>query len=289
MKLRLLLSGAILFLSHCCFGQQPKYTVKHFAAIDDTSEFKRIDPKKEGFVRAFVSAHPEVLDIDDDNTTFVKIETPALLCFEGKGKNGKKQGVYNVYLIDSIDHSKRYKIWEQSYVDGQLNGQWKTYTLNGVLASIKTYKKDSLNGISRDYWIDGKTIMDEVEYFNGHNRYLVRNFYKNGKVKSEIPYHGGKLNGLAKKYYEDGAIQETVECKDDNFSGTRKYFYPNGQLWIEETYKNGKNWNIVASYTEKGNKRDAGTLHNGIGTIIYYNEDGTIRETVEFKNGDKVN
>jgi|SRR5580693_2521284 antitoxin component YwqK of YwqJK toxin-antitoxin module len=125
--------------------------------------------------------------------------TDALLCFEGQLKDNKKEGVFNIYLIDSSDHSKRYRIWEQMYSDGKLNGQWRTYTLRGTLVNFQTFKNDSLNGITRNFWIDGKKIMDETEYFNGHNVYILKPFYDNGKVKTEIPYADGKINGIAKK------------------------------------------------------------------------------------------
>jgi antitoxin component YwqK of YwqJK toxin-antitoxin module len=43
----------------------------------------------------------------------------------------------------------------------------------------------------------------------------------------------------------------------------------------------------VANYTEDGQKRDAGTLRNGNGTIIFYDEDGTVREVREYVNGEQ--
>jgi antitoxin component YwqK of YwqJK toxin-antitoxin module len=92
---------------------------------------------------------------------------------------------------------------------------------------------------------------------------------------------------LQKKYYDNGTSQEVAEFKDGKFNGVRKYFYPNGQLWIEQTYRNGKSWTVVANYTDKGQKRDAGTLHDGNGTIIFDNEDGTARETKTYMNGDE--
>ena len=286
---QLIFISTILLLSQYSFGQQPKYTFKHFVEAEDTTEYKSIYFNKDGFIRDFVVAHPTVLDIDDDSTTFIEANIPALLCFEGFEKNDKKEGAFNVYLIDSIDHSKKYRLWEQTYSKGKLNGQWKTYTLHGTLASFRTYKNDSLNGIAKDFWIDGKTVVDETEYFNGHNNYIIKNFYKNGKVESEMPYKNGKINGVGKKFYEDGTLKDLAEFKDDDYNGTRKYFYPNGQLWIEQTYKNGRNWNVIANYTDKGEKRNAGTLHDGLGTIIFYNEDGTIREVKSFKDGHEIN
>ena len=138
------------------------------------------------------------------------------------------------------------------------------------------------------FWIDGRSIIEENEFFNGRKKHLHREFYKNGKVKAEIPLDNDTISGTGKKYYEDGTIQEIAEFRAGAFDGTRKYFYPNGQLWIEQAYKNGKSWKVVANYTANGQKRDAGTLKDGNGTIIFYNEDGSVREVITYVNGEDV-
>lgn len=286
MNIKSILTISNLLFCLASFGQQPNYTIKKFVRTNDTTEFKVIDPKIDGFERTYIVTNVQVWDIDDDSTTFIRGGETALVCFEGQLKNGKREGIFNAYLIDSADHSKRYKIYEQTYADDKLNGQWRTYTLHGTLKDFETFKNDSLNGITRNYWIDGKTISGETEYFNGHNKCIQRP-YIDGKIQAEIPYENGSINGIGKKFYEDGTLQELAEFKDGKFDGVRKYFYPNGQLWIEQIYKNGKNWSVVANYTIKGEKRDAGTLHNGNGTIIFYNEDGSVRETETYINGEK--
>ena len=98
----------LFFLSS--FGQQPRYTFKSFVRDNDTAEFKVTYPKSDGFIRTYIVAHPQIWDIDDDSTTFIMGGEKVLLCIEGQQKKGKKEGVFNVYLIDSSDHSKRYKI-----------------------------------------------------------------------------------------------------------------------------------------------------------------------------------
>jgi antitoxin component YwqK of YwqJK toxin-antitoxin module len=277
-----------LLISLPTTAQQPRYTFKKFVALVDTIEFKRITPVKDGFQRTYILTDATILDLDDDSTTYIKGNTHALLCFEGNVKNSKREGILSVYLIDSLDHSKRYRIWEQTYSNDKLNGEWKTYTLRGTLSSFATFKDDSLNGISRSFWIDGKSIMEETEYFNGRNKYILREYYQNGKLESEIPHANGEPDGAGKKYYNTGVLKESVELRNGKFDGVRKYYYPNGQLWIEQTYKEGKSWDVLGNYTENGQSRDAGTLRNGNGTIIFYNEDGTVRETITYVNGDPV-
>jgi hypothetical protein len=104
-------------------GQKPNYTKKHFVKYKDTSEFKAIRPINSGSLRTFVLTHIEMFDLDDDNTTFIKNSDSVLLCIEGNELNGKREGKFNFYVIDSCDHKKKYKIWEQTFSNDKLNGQ----------------------------------------------------------------------------------------------------------------------------------------------------------------------
>lgn len=274
-----------IIFSCTLFAQQPNYKIKKFVSEYDTAKFLKIIPEKNGFFRTFIIANPQIWDLDDDSTTFIKAGVKALLCIEGNYKNKLREGKVSFFLIDSFNNEKRYKIWEQSYSNDKLNGKWITYTLRGTILNFKTYQNDSLNGISRDYWIDQKTIMDEIEYFNGQSKYVQRHFYSNGNLKDEISYLYNKLNGRGRKFYEDGTLQEEVNFANGDFDGPIKYFYPNGNLWTERIYKLGKCWKVIANLTSDGKKRDPGTLSNGNGTVIYYNEDGSIREIEKYTDG----
>ncbi len=284
MNLRVLLLIISTSCNHC-FAQQPRYTPKTFVNRLDTAEFKYIVSKKDGFNRTFLLTRATYFDLDDDSTTYMRFTDSVLIWIEGRVKNGNRVGVYTFHLVDRMDHSKKYKIWEQTFGNDKLDGQWRTYNLRGGLVSSDTYKNGSLNGISKNYWIDGKFLIEETEYLEDQSTYITKKYYENKKLKSESSFKNKKLNGVSKKYYENGNIQEYAEFKDDYFDGTRKYFYENGQLWIEQTYKDGKFLDIVANYTEKGSKRNPGNLKSGTGTIIYYSEDGSVRETLHIING----
>ena len=244
------------------FGQQPNYMPRKFVRAEDPTEFIEVKPAAHsGFIRSYLAEAVQIYDLDADSTTYMMNRQQALLCIEGQVKNDKRDGLFTSYLIDAADHSKRYKIWEQSFIDNKLNGQWRIYSVRGGLVRVQTYKNDSLNGISRTYWIDGKGIMDEKEYFNGQNKFMVRTYSKDGKPEKEVTMEKGVKNGVS------------------------KYYYPSGQLWMEEVFKGGKEWEVRGSFTAKGQRRKMGTLKNGNGTVIFYNEDGTVRETKTFVGG----
>lgn len=284
MNIRILL--LMLFIS-CgnSFAQQPNYTPKNFVNRLDTAEFKYITPKKNGFSRTFLLTKPSYYDLDDDSTTYIMFSDSAVITVEGNIKNGNREGVYKFYLTDEYDHNKRYKIWEQTFKNDKLDGEWRKYKLRGGLVSTENFKNGILNGISKMYWIDGKTLVEETKYFDDPSFVVLRKYYSNNKLKSTSAFTAGKLNGISKSYYENGNLKEYAEFKNNDFNGVRKYFYENGQLWIEQTYVEGKFLDVIANYTEGGIKRDPGSLKNGTGTIIFYNEDGSVREVQHIING----
>ena len=52
--------------------------------------------------------------------------------------------------------------------------------------------------------------------------------------------------------------------------------------------QSGKAWTVIANYDSSGKARNPGTLKEGNGTIIFYEADGTIRESVSYINGEPV-
>jgi antitoxin component YwqK of YwqJK toxin-antitoxin module len=274
-----------IFIYATSTGQQPKYTSKHFVAILDTNEFKITMPKKAGTGHTFVKIHPPVFDVDDDNTTSILFSQDLVVKIEGTISNGKRNGIFTSYIIDSLDHKKLYKIWEQDYKNDELNGEWRTYNLKGTLVHLENFRNSKQIGIERDYWIDGKTIMEEKEYFEDTTKTINRQYYANGNLKSEIVLIHNVPNGISKKFYENGILEDEVSLKDGKFEGVRTYYYPDGKKWIVEEYKQDMNWTIIANYDSKENKRNGGTLKNGNGTLIFYDDDITIRETLLFKDG----
>jgi len=280
------LTVILLLVNVSLEAQEPRYTVKPIRSVNDGS-FKDENPaKQEGKTISYVQANIDLHDISDDDATLIKITGPRLICFESTVKNGKKEGLVQAYVIDSLDRQHRYKIWEQHYKNGLLHGEWRFYTLRGTLAMLQTFESGNLKGIAREYGIGGK-ILSEREYLGNQDEFIVHEFYPDGKLKKTMTVRHNKFNGVGRRYYGDGKIMEEANFKDDELHGTRKYFYPNGQLWIEQVYKDGLDWEVVANFAEDGKPRNAGTLRGGNGTIIYYNEDGTVRETVTFIQGKK--
>ena len=141
----------------------------------------------------------------------------------------------------------------------------------------------------RNYWIDGKSVMEERRYNGNSTKYILRTFAGNGDLSQESTMENDVPNGPAKRFYPSGVVMDEMSFKNGIPNGLRRYYYPSGKIWIEQEMKDGKPWTVIANYTEDGTKRDAGSLKEGNGTVIFYNQDGKIRETVVYKNGVQVN
>lgn len=306
-KIGYLLIGLVIYINS--FAQQPPYTPKLLRTTDAAGLIK-IDTPANGIGRTFITGDVTLWDIDDNNATHIKWTYKNLLmAVEGPYKNRKREGVFVFSVIDSLNPKKTYRIYEQTFKNDQLNGVWKTYNLQGTLVTTQTFENNSAKGLLTTYWIDGKKIIDEKELIDGYRKYIQRNYDKNGFLAETITIENGKANGPrtlyfpdgkpqrqvtlvsgeptgpAKSWYETGVISEEVDLVNGEFDGVRRYYYPNGKIWIEQSYKQGKPWTVIANYDANGKKRNPGTLKNGNGTLILYNEDGAIRETVTYLNG----
>ncbi|HLP37064.1 toxin-antitoxin system YwqK family antitoxin [Lacibacter sp.] len=297
-----------IFTTHQSIAQQPPYTPKLFRTAWAPGIVK-IDTPENGIGRTYAITDATLWDVDNNNSTHVKWNYKVLIIMEGPYKNGKREGIFVYRVVDSLNPAKTYPIYEQTFKNDQLNGVWKTYNLQGTLVGAQTFENNIQRGLSTTYWIDGKRIMDEKEILDGERKYIQRNYNQQGILAETISIENKKRNGLrtiyfpngnpqrqvmlvdgvpngpAKTFYENGIVAEEVNFENGEFNGTRRYFYPDGKVWIEEIYKEGKHWTVIANYDASGKKRNPGTLKNGNGTLILYNEDGTVRETATYING----
>lgn len=302
-----ILSSFIVSLS--AISQAPKYTKKEFVTFKDTSLFKPSGDFNNGSCVSYLNSSVEVWDVDDNNTTHINFGvTNALLKIKGPYKNGKRNGIFTFSIINKKNKTIIYKLWEQDLKDDHLNGSWKIYNLKGVLVQLKEYKEDSAIGTHTDFWIDGVTKMNEKVYLSGSTHFifrafengrvdseftiknkkrngLARQYYPSGKISAETTFENDIQNGIEKTFYESGSLQEELTYVNGKINGERKYYYPNGKIWLIMEYKNGLSWNVIANFDKKGKKRNPGSLSNGNGTFISYDEKGNITEIVNYLNG----
>ncbi len=92
---------------------------------------------------------------------------------------------------------------------GKLEGKATDFEESGLIFLERFYANDELNGILREF--EDGVLIREINFQNGLENGLEKNYYANGKTKSTVAYLKGKKNGVAFEYDEKGIqiIKET--------------------------------------------------------------------------------
>ena len=147
----------------------------------------------------------------------------------------------------------------------------------GAKHGYSTFYFDSGEKRLIELWENGKRVAFVDQFLpdgtqilkDGNGVYMT--FYENGRKSYEAEHSGGKRSGVANWYYENGQLMESAIYKynSDDISGYR--------------------WEIISSFHKDGTPRDAGTLKNGNGTWLVYDNNGNVTKVLTYKEGLSVN
>lgn len=180
----------------------------------------------------------------------------------GKGGEGT--------LEDADDNMQKYSWYNESGVlETQIlfdeNGKKQSsynYTSDGVISSERTYDSSGNLSTSKNYNGDG-TLHDESSYYSNGDTKKSKTYNSNGVLVSETSYttNGRKTTS----YREDGTIKSYDE-EANGYPVKKMSYYDNGNCKLEETFVN-----------------DEASGYAGYQKRIEYNEDGTVKQTEEYK------
>lgn len=98
---------------------------------------------------------------------------------------------------------------EAPYVNGKLDGVFRSFFENGKVWQTIGYKEGIEEGVSTTYTENGFKKSKET-YRSGILHGDVEEFYESGKLRRRLPYILGQLHGVAKVYDELGAVLEEM-------------------------------------------------------------------------------
>ncbi|MFP3832606.1 toxin-antitoxin system YwqK family antitoxin [Chryseobacterium sp. SIMBA_028] len=159
-------------------------------------------------------------------------------------KKGKKEGDAIFYYDNGKvnakgEFKKDFKVKEWTYYDkngvlsskeayrnGEKNVYDNSFTVTfyspkGVVEEISNYKFAKLDGESRLFHADGKSVKQIGNYENGLGIGKWKTFYASGKLERETELANDKRNGNRIYYREDGSIEKTEVYKDGKLISTK--------------------------------------------------------------------
>lgn len=98
---------------------------------------------------------------------------------------------------------------EAPYINGKLDGVFRSYFESGKVWQTIGYKAGIEEGVSTTYYENGFKKSKEV-YKSGILHGTVEEFYDNGKIRRRLPYALGSVHGVAKVYDQLGAVTEEM-------------------------------------------------------------------------------
>lgn len=166
---------------------------------------------------------------------------------------------------------------------------------------VKKHKK-SEKVISRLYTVNHK-----------ETRYLKYKYYKNGEIqifpskgigehlhgealwyhpdntlKVKVNYIEGKAEGSFLSYYPTHQPQCICYFENDKREGMQLFHWDNGQLSTKIEYHKGMPISILECYDRNGATIDCGTLKEGTGTWISYDDQNRVTEIEHYKDGKRT-
>lgn len=169
------------------------------------------------------------------------------------------------------------------------------FTQNPVEAHyyrIMTYKDNKPVGTVTDYYVsgqkqwEGKLLSDIPDVIHGKST----TYYESGKIQKVEKYKKGKRHGKRTYYYEDGSIEEVDQYKNGELNGWSTLYYDNGVIKQKVNHVNGKQDGLVTLNYKNGQPKTIGHMDMGVknGKWTWYNEDGTVKSSYDYKNGELV-
>ena len=175
--------------------------------------------------------------------------------------NGLVNRVY--YYPNGTKKSFGTDLWNQKEKKYQRQGNWTYNFENGNKQLVEVYKNGILTKMWEMYLKNGEKILSDG---NGEHK----TFYDNGQLSFSAIIKNGARDGVTTWYYDNGQIQQSLLYQYD-----------------AKSTPVGKRMEILSSFAKDGTPRNKGTLKNGNGTLITYNEKG--EAAVEtYKDGYKV-
>jgi hypothetical protein len=158
--------------------------------------------------------------------------------------------------------------------------KWEAVKVNEeTILERDYYYDDSLFGY-REYDPRGKGMIIQYESFY--------EFYLDSTPRIIGTYANSKYEGRYQTFYSNGNRQCDCHYKNGERDSIQNIYHSNGQLWTQRLYKNGMPWEIISNFDSQGDALEMGTLKDGTGTMLIYDDQGKLLYTHVYENGQLV-
>lgn len=138
---------------------------------------------------------------------------------------------------------------------------------------------------NRKQFNEQNVLAMEISYNDSDGSKSYKAYYPGGSLYEEGRLINDKQEGVWNQYYEDGALGIVKNFTNGVINGEFKQLYPNGNVKLRLDFLNGRIWNVIEMRDINGNSLDSGSLKNGNGTLISYDDNGNLQQVQNIVDG----
>ncbi|MFI5149977.1 MAG: hypothetical protein ACHQRM_09615 [Bacteroidia bacterium] len=150
--------------------------------------------------------------------------------------------------------------------NGKMNGSAVAYGRNGKRQAEGNYKDGEKEGSWNIYSLNGKELLEKVEYKKGIADGTWES-YEKGKVKTRNHFKNGLTDGEQISYYPDGTIDRVVHFKNDKPDGDDLDYFLGGKLYAKSFYRNGHKIGWYRKWSKEGVLAEETHYYDGSDTL----------------------
>lgn len=204
--------------------------------------------------------------------------------FQDKGKHIVASGKPYDRSYSMINYSPEGKeVSSGMYMGSEKEGAWQYYNCYGKLTTIQGFHKDSLNGLTIDYYSNGK-VKDSLYYTSDERNGYYVSYYINGKMDVQGWYVNGNKEGDWHYYDLRGNLIKHHFFVDGALHGRSDFYRFNGMLSEQHFYRYGYMDKIFV-FDSAGNITYKYISDKGNGKYLLSYNNGSISHELNYTNG----
>lgn len=152
-------------------------------------------------------------------------------------KNDIRHGIEREY---SRADGARYLFKKTPWVEGEIHGVLKIFHPDGSIRTVVEYEKGVRVGEDRSYTSEGN-LLEVVSYKDGamHGNRIL--YFQDSEVKRRIiPYRDGMVCGVVKEFHPCGRVRRRLPYKNDFLHGIQDEYDEEGNLTLRRYWLEGE-------------------------------------------------
>lgn len=127
-----------------------------------------------------------------------------------------------------------------TWVEGQIQGDVKTFHPDGRLQGLSAHRDGELHGRALTFDPEGRLIRELHHQRGRRHGDMVDYWPDSDQVQRRVPYVAGAVHGVAHEYYQNGQLKRLQTFRDNTLHGREVQYEADGTVIRERWWLDGR-------------------------------------------------